>query len=118
MAAKASPALSANRGGAVLVSEFCAAKDTENSKIYNHFEAVGDVSSRVISRLAAQFGLTGPTALGPRVVGELLAEIATKNGIETDVLERLEGFASIPPSHLDVTGGRDFAPFPPLKIAG
>ncbi len=52
--------------------------------------------------------------LGPRSVYELLVELGDRLGCRAFIERRVARFAEIPLEALDATGGRDFAPPPPL----
>ena len=49
-------------------------------------------------------------ALGPRVVGELLAEIATATGDPGLIADRVEAYAALDPAVLRAVGGDQFPP--------
>ncbi len=55
-------------------------------------------------------------ALGPRAVHELLTEVATAHGLETDLLDRLERYGRIDHDTLVVVGGDRFPPRPVLAV--
>ena len=55
-------------------------------------------------------------ALGPRVVGELLAEIGEQRACRTFIDQRLEAYAALDPEILRELGGDQF-PRPPLHKA-
>ncbi len=46
--------------------------------------------------------------LGPRVVGELLAEIGAERSIMTLIDQKIDRYAELEPKALDVTGGDGF----------
>ncbi len=50
--------------------------------------------------------------LGPRVVGELLAEIGAERSIQTLIDQKLDTYAELEPETLEVTGGDGFWPAP------
>ena len=50
--------------------------------------------------------------LGPRVIGELLAEIAHATGEETFIANRLEVYAELDPEVVRFVGGDRFPPMP------
>ena len=52
--------------------------------------------------------------LGPRVVGELLAEIGAERSIQTLIDQKIDTYASLDPEALETTGGNGFWP-PPLR---
>ncbi len=50
--------------------------------------------------------------LGPRVVGELLAEIGAERSIQTLIDQKIDTYASLDSEALEVTGGDGFWPAP------
>jgi hypothetical protein len=56
--------------------------------------------------------------LGPRVVGELLAELGAEFLIRTAIETKLERYAVIDPAILSALGGDRFPTWPPLRVVG
>jgi hypothetical protein len=54
--------------------------------------------------------------LGPRVVGELLAEIGGAHLIRLDIERRLEAYAALDPAVLAALGADRFPSWPPLRV--
>ncbi len=54
--------------------------------------------------------------LGPRVVGELLAEIGAERSIQTLIDRKIDTYAALNPEALEATGGDDFWPPPLWKV--
>lgn len=66
-----------------------------------------------LAQLRAERDALAVHRLGPRVMLELLAEIARDNGIEDGVRERLAAYAArLTPEMLAVTGGDRLVPRP------
>lgn len=55
--------------------------------------------------------------LGPRAVGELLAELARTHGIRDDIDQRLERYGALDPRMVETVGGREWSK-PPLHAVG
>lgn len=56
-------------------------------------------------------------SLGPRAVGELLAEIGREHAIRTAIEQKLERYARLTPEQIGTVGGEDFPPAP-LRVVG
>ena len=54
--------------------------------------------------------------LGPRVVGELLAEIGTERSIMTLIDQKIETYAGLDLEALETTGGDGFWPTPIFEV--
>ena len=54
--------------------------------------------------------------LGPRVVGELLAEIGAERSIMTLIDRKIDTYASLDPKALKATGGDGFWPMPLRQV--
>ncbi len=54
--------------------------------------------------------------LGPRAVGELLAEIGAERSVMTVIDQKLDTYANLEPETLEVTGGDRFWPAPVYEV--
>ena len=57
-----------------------------------------------------------PSVFGPRVVGELLAELGAERSIMTLIDQKLDTYAELEPETLEVTGGDGFWPVPVREV--
>jgi hypothetical protein len=56
-------------------------------------------------------------AKGPRVVGELLAELGAERSIQTIIDDKVAKYAALDDVMLDAVGGRDFPPLPLHEVS-
>ena len=75
-------------------------------------QSVGSAAAEIVSDLRYRWQIERVHALGSRVLGELLAEIAVKHSIVPTLHETLERYASIDPQALRALGGDKFWPAP------
>jgi len=68
----------------------------------SNFRKIGDVSDDVIRELRFRRNVERLQKLGPRAIGELLAEIGAAYSIRTDVENRLERYAVLTPEQVMV----------------
>jgi len=54
--------------------------------------------------------------LGPRAVGEFLAEIGAERSIQTVIEEKLDTYVELDPETLEVAGGDRFWPVPLREV--
>ena len=80
------------------------------------FRSIGGVAAEVVADLRFQRQVQRLHHLGPRAVGELLAEIGVERGIRTVVDQKLERYTALDPKAPEVTGGDTFWPVPPREI--
>lgn len=73
---------------------------------------VGDIAAQVLQEVAFRRKVRHLVAKGPRVVGELLAEIAAERNLGTVINDALDRYIKIPDAALDATNGRNFPPSP------
>jgi len=71
---------------------------------------IGSVAAETFADLKFRRQVERLCAKGPRVVGELLAELGAERSIQTIIDEKVARYAAIDDSALDVIGGREFAP--------
>ncbi len=72
------------------------------------FRSIGEIAAEVAADLKFRRHVKRLHALGPRVVGELLAEIGAERGITTIVDQKLTHYARLDPAALEMTGGDRF----------
>ena len=73
---------------------------------------VGQIAAEVVADLTFRRKVERLHRLGPRVVGELLAELGVERSIMPTIHEKLERYANINPQTLRAVGGDDFWPAP------
>ena len=74
---------------------------------------LGEATEDLVANLIFQRNVERLHALGPRVVGELLAEIGEQRSIQTFIEQRLAAYAALDPEILRELDGDQF-PRPPL----
>ena len=79
---------------------------------------VGSAAAEIVSDLRYRRQIEQVHALGSRVLGELLAEIAVKHSIVPTLHETLERYAGIDPQTLRALGGDKFSPAPLHEVRG
>lgn len=78
---------------------------------------IGDAAASVIADLRFRRHVRHLHSLGPRAVGELLAEIGREHAIRTAIEQKLERYARLTPEQIGTVGGEDFPPAP-LRVVG
>ena len=76
------------------------------------FRSIGEVAAEIVAQLRFRRQVERVHALGPRVLAELLAEIAVERSIRVIVERKLDRFAGLDPDALNATGGDQFPPTP------
>ncbi len=74
---------------------------------------LGEATEDLVANLIFQRNVEKLHALGPRVVGELLAEIGEQRACRTFIDQRLEAYAALDAKNLRELDGTQF-PRPPL----
>ncbi len=72
------------------------------------FRPIGQVAAEIVADMKFRHQVLRLHRLGPRAVGELLAEISAERGIQTVIDRKLDRYAGIEPETLEVTGGDGF----------
>ena len=83
----------------------------------NHgtFRRIGQVAAEIVADLRFRRQVEHVCRLGPRIVGELLAEIGAERGIMTIIDEKLDTYGDLDPNALEAVGADDFWQ-PPLHV--
>ncbi len=68
----------------------------------------GSVAAEIVGRLPFQRKVERVHRLGPRVLGELLAELGVERDIGTIIDQKLDTYTELDPETLEATGGNDF----------
>ena len=76
----------------------------------------GKVAAHIVANPRFQRKVDHLHRLGPRAVGELLAQLGAKHSIQTSIEQTVDHFAEIEPEALDAAGGNRFWPAPLYKI--
>jgi len=69
-----------------------------------------------LDRIRLERGVRHLYAQGPRVVGELLSELAERGNAVPHLLRRLDAYNALTPAMLRATGGDRFAPRPLRQV--
>ena len=80
------------------------------------FRANGEVAAEAVADLRFRRQVQRLCRLGPRVVGELLAELGAERGIQTVIDRKLDTYAEFDLAALEVTGGDRFWPVPTHEV--
>ena len=73
---------------------------------------VGPIAAEVVTDLRRRRKVQRLHRLGPRVLGEMLAEIGAERGITTIIDQKLERYAELDSEFLEAAGGNRFWPAP------
>ncbi len=77
---------------------------------------IGQIAAEVVADMRFRRRVLRLHRLGPRVVGELLAEIGAERGIQTIIEQKLATYAKLDPGMIEAAGGSDFWPAPIREI--
>ena len=78
---------------------------------------IGDAAASVIADLRFRRNVQHLHSLGPRAVGELLAELGREHAVRTAIERKLDRYARLTPEQIETVGGEDFSPAP-LRVVG
>lgn len=73
---------------------------------------IGPIAAEVVADMRFRQRVQYLHRLGPRAVGELLAELGAERSIMTLIDQKLDTYAALDPKTLEVTGGDKFWPLP------
>ena len=73
---------------------------------------IGDVAAEVVADLAFRRKIKRLHRLGPRVIGELLAELGAERSGQTVIDKKLDTYATLGPEAIEAAGGDKFWPVP------
>ena len=79
--------------------------------------SIGEDEAEVVADLRFRRKVQRLHGLGPRVLAELLAEIAAERNIRVVVERKLDRFTNLDPGALNATGGDHFPPTPLHTVA-
>ena len=77
-----------------------------------HHTKSGSDPAEIVGRLPFQRKVERVHRLGPRVLGEMLAELGAERSIMTIIDQKIDRFIKLNPETLQATGGGDFPPVP------
>ncbi len=80
------------------------------------FQSIGEVAAEVVADLAFRRKVQRLHGLGPRVVGELLAEIAAERGIRVLIERKVDKYTELEPAVLEAAGGDRLWPVPVREV--
>ena len=73
----------------------------------------GGVAAEIVGRLPFQRKVERVHRLGPRVLGEMLAELGAERSITTIIIDtKLTRYTELDPEAIEAAGGDDFWPLP------
>ena len=72
------------------------------------FQSVGEAAAQVVADLRFRRQVQRLHQLGPRVLGEYLAELGVERDIGTIIDRKLDTYAELDPETLQAAGGDDF----------
>ena len=84
------------------------ARTSKPPAISGTFRPFGEVAAEIVADMKFRRRVLRLHSLGPRVVGELLAEIGAERSIQTVIDQKLDTYAQLEPEALEATGGSDF----------
>ena len=79
---------------------------------FGSFRHIGAIAAERVANVRFRRQVERLHALGPRVTGELLAELGTERSIMTLIDQKLDRYAEIDPEALEAAGGDQFWPAP------
>ncbi len=83
-----------------------------NSRRAQGLEPIGEIATEIVGDLWFRHQVLRLHSLGPRALGELLAELGAERSIMTIIDQKLERYAQLEPEALEVTNAADFWPTP------
>ena len=79
------------------------------------FRPIGQVAAEIVARLRFRRQVERVHRLGPRVLGEMLAELGAERSIMTVIDKKLDRYVQLDPEALEVAGADGFWQ-PPLHV--
>jgi len=76
------------------------------------FKSIGEAAAEIVEHLPFQRKVERIHRLGPRVLGEMLAELGAERSIMTIINQKIDRFIKLNPETLQATSGDDFPPVP------
>ena len=76
------------------------------------FRSIGQIAAEVVADLRFRRKVIRLHRQGPRVLGELLAELSVERDIGTIIDQKLDRYVEIEPKALQATGGDEFPVVP------
>ena len=76
------------------------------------FKTIGEMTTQIVGHLPFRRKVERFHRLGPRVLGEMLAELGAERSIMMIIEQKLDTFAELEPETLRVAGGDTFSPVP------
>ncbi len=80
------------------------------------FKTIGEMAAKIVAHLPFQRKVERIHRLGPRVLGEMLAELGAERSIMTIIDQKLDTYAQLDSKTLEVTGGDGFWPVPVRRV--
>ena len=76
------------------------------------FKTIGEMSAKIVAHLPFQRKIERLHSRGPRVLGEMLAELGAERSIMTIIDRKIDAYTEINPEALRATAGEKFWPVP------
>ena len=77
---------------------------------------IGALAAEIVADMRFRHQVLRLHRLGPRVVGELLAELGAERSIMTLIDQKLDRYTELEPEALEAAGGDGFWPVPVRKV--
>ena len=81
------------------------------------WESIGTVAARVVQDIEFRRKAQRLHAKGPRLIAELLAELAASNGLGTVIDRSLDRYLALDNAALDIVNGRELPPIPLHEVS-
>ncbi len=80
------------------------------------FKTIGKMAAEIVAHLPFQRKVERVHRLGPRILGEMLAELGAERSIMTIIDRKLDIYAHLDPATLEATGADRFWPAPLREV--
>ena len=87
-----------------------------SSKRAQGLRPIGQITAELVANMRFRRQVEHLHSLGPRVVGELLAEIGAERSIMKLIEQKIDTYAGLDPKALEATGGNAFWPAPLREV--
>ena len=87
-----------------------------NPPRFEGLRPIGALAAEIVADLRFRRQVLRLHRLGPRAVGEFLAELGAERSIMTLIDHKLDTYAELKPETLEVTGGDGFWPVPVRRV--
>ena len=81
------------------------------------FRSVGELAAEIVIDLQFQHRIKRLHAKGPRLIAELLAELAASHSLGTVIDQSLDRYLALDDTALDIVNGRELPPIPLHEVS-